>query len=65
VKPRQQSTPARVVNAIARRILLPKDAPVEERETLLAVAEERLRGAARKLNGSALRQVAAEMRGGS
>jgi hypothetical protein len=56
---------SRVVDEIARRILLPKDTPVEERETLLAIAEERLRGAARKLNGSALRQVAVEMRGGS
>lgn len=65
MKPRQQSAPARVVDAIARRILLPKDAPPEDRETLLAIAEERLRGAARKLNGSALRKVAIEMRGGS
>lgn len=56
---------SRVVDEIARRILLPKDTPVEERETLLAIAEERLRGAARKLNGSALRRVAVEMRGGS
>lgn len=63
IQPVRRAT--RVVDLIARRILIPRDAPQEERETLLAIAEKRLRGVACRLNGAAVRQLAEEMRGGS
>lgn len=51
------------VDTITRRILAPKDALPEERETLLAIAEQRLRGAAKRLNRTALLRECAAIRG--
>lgn len=52
-----------VVDAITRRIFAPKDALPEDRETLLAIAEQRLRGAAKRLNRAALLRECAVIRG--
>lgn len=60
-----QNQPVSAVDLIARRIVTPKDAPPEDRETLLAIAEQRLRGAAKRLNRAALARECAAIRGAS
>lgn len=65
MKPLAQSRPSPVVDQITRRILAPKDTPGEDRETLLAIAEQRLRGAAKRLNRAALARECAAIRGAS
>lgn len=57
--------PSSAVEITTRRILAPLDAPPEDRETLLAIAEQRLRGAAKRLNRAALVRECAAIRGAS
>jgi hypothetical protein len=65
MKPIAQARPSPVVDTITRRILVRSDAPPEERETLLAIAEQKLRGAAKRLNRAALVRECAAIRGAS